>query len=206
MGKFPTSLLSIVFQLYLIETLFADEQVRRAQEELRKRHLFYGDSTGEISPALTVAIGVYQHKKGFPRTGSLDAETLASLGLTQAPVKSTPFSSPSVLANSGELRGANGEVLSNSPVPYRLIDGPLAELNGAADAEKLAATTAGDDVASIINERRALNPHSHVRLRRPPPHVETNPFVRAFNSVDHAIRSLVGDPQPKKKRAVASRL
>src|SRR2546423_1412568 len=46
MGKLPTSLLSIVFQLYLISSVFADDQVRKIQEELRKRHLFYGDITG----------------------------------------------------------------------------------------------------------------------------------------------------------------
>src|SRR5437764_8605079 len=107
MGKFPASLLGVLFQLCVIETVFADEQVRRAQEELRKRHLFYGDTTGEISPALTVALSVYQKKKGFPRTGRLDSETLGSLGLMTASAKWPQFDLPFVFAASGELRGPN---------------------------------------------------------------------------------------------------
>jgi hypothetical protein len=207
MGKFPTSLLSIVFQLYLVETIFADEQVRRVQEELRKRHLFYGETTGEITRPLTVAIGVYQGKKGFPRTGRLDAETLASLGLLKAPVKTTQLEIPFVSVGSGDFRGPNGEALPAAPVVYRSNDGPVAELNGAAaDAAEVAVTTAGDDPIALSKDRRAATAHSRARPRRSQPQKMTNPFVRAFNTVDHAIRQLVGDPQPRKKRAVAARL
>lgn len=205
MDKFPTSLLSIVFQLYLIESVFADEQVRRAQEELHKRHLFYGDNTGEITPAFTAAVSVYQQKKGFPRTGHLNIETLASLGLVQAPVKSAEPETPVVLAKSGELRDANGEALPAPPIAYRSSEVAVAESGDGADAAEIAITTAGDDAASL-KVQRAGNTHPRVRPRRSHPPKDTNPFVLAFNSVDHAIRLLVGDAQPKKKRFVASRL
>jgi hypothetical protein len=207
MGAFPTSLLSVVFQLYLIETIFADEQVRKAQEELRKRHLFYGDTTGEISPELTVALSVYQKKKGFPRTGRLDSATLASLGLMKAPVESPQVELPFVFAESGELRGPNGEALADSPITVHSKDGALTKFTGAAaDAEEVALTTAGNDVASLIKERRVSNPRFRLRPERSQPPKATNPFVRALNSVDHAIKLLAGEPQPKKKRAVASHL
>ena len=157
MGKVPTSLLSIVFHLYLIEAVFADEQVRKAQEELYKRHLFYGDITGEVSPALTIAI--------------------------------------------------NGEPLPDSVVAYRSSDDPYIQLTSSAtNAEQVALVTAGDDATSLIKEQPIPNRHSRIRRRRVQPHKETNPLVLAFHTVDHAIRLLVGDTQPKKKRAVASRL
>src|SRR5207248_8823259 len=158
MGKFPASLLSIAFQLYLIESILADEQVRRAQEELHKRHLFYGDNTGEITPALTVAIKVYQQKKGFARTGRLDAETLASLGLTRPPEKSAPRDPPVVLADSGQLRDANGELLPAPPIAYRSSEVPLAESGATANAEEVAVTTAGDDVV-LSKMQPVSNPH-----------------------------------------------
>jgi hypothetical protein len=207
MGKFPTSLLSIVFQLYLIETIFADEQVRRVQEELRKRHLFYGESTGEISPPLTVAISVYQKKKGFAPTGRLDGETLASLGLLKAPLKPPQLETPFVFAYSGELRGPNGEALPEVPVVYRSNNGPVTELTpAAARTAEAAVTTAGDDAVPVSKERRPSKAQPQLHSRRAQPQKVANPFVRAFNTVDHAIRHLVGDPQPKKKRAVASGL
>ena len=207
MGKVPISLLSIVFQLYLIDSIFGDEQVRRVQEELRKRHLFYGETTGEMNAPLTAAISVYQKKKGFPRTGRLDAETLASLGLLKTPVKPAQLETPFVLAETGELRGANGEALPDAPVVYRSNQGPGAELIGpGAGAAEIAMTTAGDDAVGSGKERRVSNAHSRVRLHRPQLQKAPNPFLRAFNSVDHAIRRLVGDPPPKKKRAVAGRL
>jgi peptidoglycan hydrolase-like protein with peptidoglycan-binding domain len=207
MGKVPTSLLSIVFHLYLIEAVFADEQVRKAQEELHKRHLFYGDITGEVSPALTTAISAYQQKKGFSPSGRLDLETCASLGLMKAPVKLVRIEPPFVFVDGGDLRGANGEALPDSVLAYRSSDDPYIQItSSAANAEQVALATAGDDTGSLIKAQPAPNKHSRLRPRRIQPHKETNPLVLAFHTVDHAIRVLVGDTQPRKKRAVASRL
>src|SRR4051812_27168814 len=103
MGNFLPSLLSIVFPLSLFTRIFADDQVRDVQKELRKRHLFHGDSTGEISPALTAAICRYQEIKGFARTGVIDWEISASLGIAgRALAATTPF----VVDKKGDVRGA----------------------------------------------------------------------------------------------------
>jgi hypothetical protein len=92
-------------------------------------------------------------------------------------------------------------------VSYHSSDEPYIELTStAANADQVALATAGDDAAPPIQERRPVNVRSRVRPHRVRSHNETNPFISAFHSVENAIRLLVGDPQPKKKRAVASRL
>jgi hypothetical protein len=206
MGKFPTSLLSIVFQLYLIETILADEQVRRAQEELRKRHLFYGDTTGEVSPALTSAISRYQVQKGFRRTGHLDSETSLSLGILKAPL-TPPSGTLYCVVAEGEVRDANGEPLPNFLGASRPSDQPDTEAASSTnEIQRIAAlTSAGDDAAASIKRPPPSNSRSHARSRRAPPHKETNPFVLAFHTVDHALKMIVSDTQPKMKRVPAKR-
>jgi peptidoglycan hydrolase-like protein with peptidoglycan-binding domain len=191
----------------LIESVFADEQVRRAQEELRKRHLFYGDITGEVTPTLTVAITAYQQTKGFTRSGQLDLETCASLGLMKMPVQLVTISPPLIFADGSELRGPNGEGLPDSLVAYRSSDDPYVELTSStADPEEVALVAAGNDAASLIKKRPIPNARSRARPHRVQPHKTTNPLELAFHTVDHAIRLLVGDAHPKKKRTVASGL
>ena len=50
----------------------ADESTRDVQEELRRRHLFYGNVDGRETPGLTAAIKRYQERKGFRQTGAAD--------------------------------------------------------------------------------------------------------------------------------------
>lgn len=65
----------------------ADEATRAVQEELRRRHLFYGNIDGRETPGLTAALKRYQERKGFRQTGIADPETLRSIGLSEdAPV------------------------------------------------------------------------------------------------------------------------
>jgi peptidoglycan hydrolase-like protein with peptidoglycan-binding domain len=97
----------------LPDEIFADEQVRRVQEELRKRHLFYANPNGEKSPALSLAVRRYQQKKGFPATGVIDSVTLASLGISSA--IPTAATTPAVVGKRGQVHGANGERLPNHP-------------------------------------------------------------------------------------------
>jgi peptidoglycan hydrolase-like protein with peptidoglycan-binding domain len=114
MGKYLTSLLILTASLLLPDEIFADEQVRRVQEELRKRHLFYANPNGEKGPALSVAVRRYQQKKGFPATGVIDSVTLASLGISSA--VPTAATTPAVVGKRGQVHGANGESLpSHSP-------------------------------------------------------------------------------------------
>lgn len=61
------------------ETLRADETVRQVQEELRKRNLYFGNIDGESSPEVISSLKRYQKRKGFAVTGTVDADTAASL-------------------------------------------------------------------------------------------------------------------------------
>lgn len=79
------ALLLLSFLLASRSAVFADEQTRRVQEELRKRNLYFGDVDGRKTPELAGALHHYQERKGFTPTGDLDAETLHSLGLAPAP-------------------------------------------------------------------------------------------------------------------------
>ncbi len=78
-----------IFLLLLLLLLFAGEvrageTERRAQEELRRRNLFFGDVDGQATPELSTALRLYQTHKGFPPTGKIDADTARSLGIVVA--------------------------------------------------------------------------------------------------------------------------
>lgn len=68
-------------------SLRAGEQVRRIQEELRKRNLYFGDVDGRATPGLATALQRYQERKGFDARGTPTEETLTSLGLTASGMK-----------------------------------------------------------------------------------------------------------------------
>lgn len=59
--------------------LRADETVRQVQEELRKRNLYFGNIDGESTPEVISSLKRYQKRKGFAVTGTVDADTAASL-------------------------------------------------------------------------------------------------------------------------------
>lgn len=59
----------------------ANEEIRQAQEELRKRNLYFGDIDGRDSPDLGNSLKRYQTRKGFQSTGVVDDTTAASLGI-----------------------------------------------------------------------------------------------------------------------------
>ncbi|MEY2548792.1 MAG: hypothetical protein QOD64_1374 [Verrucomicrobiota bacterium] len=66
-------------------TLLADEETRRVQEELRKRHLFFRDIDGRPGVEFSRALKNYQQRKGFAQTGVADDVTLYSLGIGEPP-------------------------------------------------------------------------------------------------------------------------
>ena len=73
----------------------ADEVTRRAQEELRKRNLYFGDVNGQMNSELANALKKYQARKGFAETGQIDEETSRSLHIpytasTKEPVTQWP--------------------------------------------------------------------------------------------------------------------
>lgn len=60
----------------------ADDTIRRVQEELRKRNLYFGDIDGQHNRGILGAIRRYQERKGFPTTGQPDEITLRSLNIS----------------------------------------------------------------------------------------------------------------------------
>jgi len=204
MGKSSASPLGIVFQLFLTTAILADEEVRAVQTELRKRHLFHGDSTGEISPALTAAIRRYQEIKGFTRTGIIDWETSASLGIVgHAATASTPF----VVDSKGDVRNANGEALPG-PLPERWAseERVAAFARAVAEPNRLPIAHPEAETANPLKNKVAGKRRPAGRVQPIRPRKETNPFVAAFTSIDHARKFLFGDADAKKKRKTGKRL
>lgn len=80
--------LAFFFVLFITPAL-ADDHVRQVQEELRKRHLYFGEIDGIKNNELTSALRRYQTRKGFAVSGDMDADTIASLGLTNDAVKAS---------------------------------------------------------------------------------------------------------------------
>jgi hypothetical protein len=64
----------------------ADEPTRCAQEELRRRHFYFGDINGLTSAELKAAIKSYQERKGLDPTGEITDETAASLNIPRPAV------------------------------------------------------------------------------------------------------------------------
>jgi len=204
MGRFPTCLLVLGFQISFVSDVFANDQVRRVQEELRKRHLFYGEITGEISPALTAAIGRYQERKGFARTGFIDLDTCISLGIPRRPVDLT---AAFVIDNHGDVRGANGESLDR-PIPSRSsADERGTQFENVLVAHgDVALAIAGSDVERSLPDEIAVRHLSSGHPRRRTAPKENNPIVLVYHSFDHAMKFLFGDGDDKKKRRTAKRL
>src|SRR3954453_10446092 len=71
-----------VLVVILLTNAGADDLVRSAQEELRRRNLYFGDVDGRQSPELQEALKKYQKRKGFSASGREDPDTLRSLGLS----------------------------------------------------------------------------------------------------------------------------
>ncbi|MFN2622083.1 MAG: peptidoglycan-binding domain-containing protein [Chthoniobacterales bacterium] len=204
MGRFPTCLLVLGFELSLFSDVFANDQVRRVQEELRKRHLFYGEITGEISPPLTAAVGRYQERKGFARTGFIDLDICISLGIARRPLGVTPAF---VIDNHGDVRGANGESLDRSVTSRWAMDERATQFERALIAHgDIALASAGSDIEGALKNDIAARRRSLGHPRQRTVQKENNPIVLAYHSVDHAIKFLFGETDVKKKRRIAKHL
>ena len=81
--------------LLIATSVFADDQIRDVQEELRKRNMYFGDVDGKMTPELVSALTRYQTRKGFAVTGEIDPTTAASLNVQMAtPVAANKSSWP----------------------------------------------------------------------------------------------------------------
>jgi hypothetical protein len=81
------------------------------------------------------------------------------------------------------------------------------QLNLAAtDRQQIALSLVPNDTALVLQEQRASNERSRARLQRTRPRKETNPLAMAFSSMNRAVKLLVTDTQPKRKRPTTKRL
>ena len=126
--KRTISFLCCLCVLWIGTAVRADEKIRQAQEELRKRNLYFGNVDGQESAELGGALRRYQTRKGFVATGTVDDETAASLHiqttssltvLPDVPVLRSDNASalPSVVKIELEEKGGENPDLSTDPAP-----------------------------------------------------------------------------------------
>ncbi|MES2570090.1 MAG: peptidoglycan-binding domain-containing protein, partial [Verrucomicrobiota bacterium] len=70
--------------LVLLSTGRADDLTRNAQTELKSQGFYYGEINGSLSSETTASIKRFQIRNGLEVTGTLNGETLESLGLAKA--------------------------------------------------------------------------------------------------------------------------
>jgi hypothetical protein len=85
-------LIPLIALITLSVSSLADEQIRRIQEELRKRNLYFGEIDGQKTEETVRALRHYQERKGFKPTGEPDEDTwnALNLGAANAPVAAGP--------------------------------------------------------------------------------------------------------------------
>jgi hypothetical protein len=112
-------------------TASADDQVRRIQEALRKRNLYFGEIDGRKNEEITGAIKRYQQRQGLPPTGELTAPTLVSLGLGGASKPGEEWPEGPVLKSdvARQISEADRRFLEDNPSP---MPDPIAEVSPAA--------------------------------------------------------------------------
>jgi hypothetical protein len=93
--RYLVALAALAVGATLAPPISADEPTRRAQEELRKRNLYFGEVDGKMKPELIEALKRYQSRKGFDVTGGLDEATANSLDIpvvisAKSPAQSWP--------------------------------------------------------------------------------------------------------------------
>ncbi|MCE9610208.1 MAG: peptidoglycan-binding protein [Chthoniobacter sp.] len=86
--------LTLLLTLLLAAPLFADESLRSVQAELKSQGFYYGDATGQTSPETAAALRRYQIRHGLEVTGTVNKETLGSLGLGPAVRTAPPAAAP----------------------------------------------------------------------------------------------------------------
>ncbi len=137
-------LLVLGLVLVLVPRLLADDQTRQVQEELRKRHLYFGDINGLPNTELESALKRYQARKGFAVTGRIDGDTASSLGiaatltevasnppLPNEPILRNDFArelSPEQRQQLEEQRQHDDDAFGNNPPPPAESPPPVDEL------------------------------------------------------------------------------
>lgn len=71
-------------------SLFADENVRAAQQRLKEAGFYFGEPNGTYDSEAAAAVTRYQIRNGLQISGQLDAETTKALGITAPKAKPSP--------------------------------------------------------------------------------------------------------------------
>jgi peptidoglycan hydrolase-like protein with peptidoglycan-binding domain len=109
--------ISCVLLLAVLGSVKGDEQTREVQEQLRKRHLFYGDVNGQFTPELSEALKRYQGRKNFPVTGTPDDVTLRSLGINSPEPPAEGDDMPDVPVLKSDVAVKRQPAIAPSPAP-----------------------------------------------------------------------------------------
>ena len=80
--------------LFLGHFVFADDQLRDVQTELKSQGFFYGEATGQMNTETTAAIRRYQIRNGLEVTGTLNKESLTALGIGGKSKAPAPLPTP----------------------------------------------------------------------------------------------------------------
>jgi peptidoglycan hydrolase-like protein with peptidoglycan-binding domain len=116
----------LLFLIVAPGTLRADETVRHVQEELRKRNLYFGNIDGQESPDVTRSLKRYQKRKGFAVTGTIDADTAASLQvqLTASSLQTQPTTAVSQVQSTAVVTDKEPRVLDLPADPEPPAESP----------------------------------------------------------------------------------
>ncbi len=103
--------LGLVLTLIAVNSVFADDQVARAQQQLKDQGFYYGEITGEKNADTTAAIRRFQIRGGLQITGELNDETLKALTAAAAksnvPNKSVAAVTPPPMPNRAQSPTVN---------------------------------------------------------------------------------------------------
>lgn len=116
-------------------------------------------------------------------------------------VAPTPF----VVVQTGDVRGMNGELLPNSMPLFAWTDAVSRVDAQPIDNSSSAAALAKKPEKDFQSAGKSVKPQARTSGRRAKPHRETNPFVLAYQTVDHALKAMFSDTQANKKRAPKKR-
>lgn len=145
--------------------LYANDEVRSTQEELRRRNIYFGDIDGRNSPELEQALKHYQKRKGLSATGQEDHDTLRSLGVVS--------------------RAPNEPLPREVQLPEEPVLKSDTRLDVGAEAHEIA-SSAGISVASVAPEEIASGRSRRAKRGEPiyrPTPTDANPGSKAKGAV-----------------------
>lgn len=105
---------AVALALSDIGSIFADDNIRAVQTQLRQGGFYSGEIDGTYSSSLSAALTRYQIRNGLPVTGRLDTETSKMLGAKPAVITKTPTDPAQNSATWKQLRTSNRKPAAKS--------------------------------------------------------------------------------------------